>query len=191
MLESNVKQYYRQHDCSRIAQGDILRDLKFVITGRDDAQIEVFFPYVIVLSQDCDLEQGSKIFNLIKSPEQEISFNQFLHSVLYVPAFPAQTLREGTHLNKLFNIRTMRLTSDLWKPIVNNENPRYHYLPPFIDMQIPELMIDFKAYYSLSFHYFHQIYGDYYFASLNELFRENLSQRFANYLNRVGLPELK
>lgn len=190
MLKSKIESRYETHDCIRITQGDILRDISFVIIGEDDAVVELNYPYIVVLSQDCDLEQGNSLVSEDLECDGECKlFNQFLHSVLFVPAFPADTLRSGEHIIKLYKIKAQRLNSSLWGPVKNNENPRYHFLSSDQDFQIPDLVLDFKAYYTLSYKYFLSKHRKHYLATVNELFRERLSQRFSNYLNRVGLPE--
>lgn len=190
MLKSRINCYYAKHDCQRISQGDILRDFTFIIIGKGGNQLELKFPYIVILSQDCDLEHGSKLVPLqAASPETEpIEFNQYLHNVLFSPAFTTESIKSGQHLKDLFNITTKPIASDLMKPIKQNENPRYHKLISDLELQIPELIIDFKAYYTVQFNLFYESYKDHYLATTNELFRENLSQRFAFYLNRVGLP---
>ncbi|MCF6267610.1 MAG: hypothetical protein L3J57_13855 [Desulfuromusa sp.] len=189
MIKSSIKSLYRTHKSERVSQGDLFRDLKFFSIGKDGEKYEVVFQYAIVLSQECDLDHGYKILDQKKDGE-ELKFNQYLHSVLFAPAFPAEILRSGEHLKGLYNIVSDRINSTSYKIVKNNETPRYHYLPAWADLQVPELIVDFKAYYTLPFEYFYQIYRNHYLASINELFRENLSQRFGNYLNRVGTPEL-
>lgn len=191
MLKSKIESQYETHDCSRISQGDILRDVNFVVIGEDEVAVELNYQYIVVLSQDCDLEEG----NGLVSPDVKCEgscklFNQFLHSVLFVPAFPSENLRSGEHVELLYKIKAQRLSSDLWKPVKKNQNPRYHLLSADIDHQIPELVIDFKAYYTLPYEYFLSKHKEHYLATVNELFRERLSQRFSNYLNRIGLPDL-
>lgn len=191
MLKSKIESWYETHDCNRISQGDILRDISFVIIGEGDVEIELSYQYVVVLSQDCDLKEGNTLVSGELGCEDSCKlFNQFLHSVLFVPAFPAELLRSGEHLKSLYQIKAQRLNSSLWKPITKNQNPRYHFLPSDVDYQIPELAMDFKAYYTLPFKYFLSMHKKHYLATVNELFRERLSQRFTNYLNRIGLPEL-
>lgn len=77
-----------------------------------------------------------------------------------------------------------------WKKICQNETPRYHYLNRYEPFEIPDLVLDFKRYYTVSREYLYDIYNEVYLASLGGLYREDLSQRFANYLSRIGLPEL-
>ena len=57
-------------------------------------------------------------------------------------------------------------------------------------MQIPDLILDFKHYLTVPFDLLSRFHGTCYLASVSELFREDLSVRFASYLSRVGLPEL-
>ncbi len=145
MLKSKIDKYYVQHNCERIAQGDILRDFSFFIIGKKNAQIELNFPYLVVVSQDCDLEQGSKINNSIESEDGTISFNQYLHNVLLVPAFPSEIIRNGEHLSDLYKIKTQKIGKKLWDKLKQNNDLRYHYLPQYNEFQIPDLLIDFKA----------------------------------------------
>lgn len=190
MLESKIKSHYETHSCKRITQGDLLRDVSFIISEGEELK-KLLYQYGIVLSQDCDLEQGSKI--TINSQENGASiteFNQFLPSILFLPAFPAETLREGEHLVDMYQVKSQRLNGNLWKPIVSNNNPRYHFLPAEIELQIPELVLDFKTYYTIPFKTIANMHKDHYLATVNEIFREGLSQRFANYISRIGLPEL-
>jgi hypothetical protein len=107
---------------------------------------------------------------------------------LFSPAFPSDIIREGKHLKDIFNIQTERISTYPFRIIKRNENPRYHMLTQFSELQIPELILDFKAYYAIPFDSFMENYKEHYLATTNELFREDLSQRFAFYLNRVGLP---
>ena len=149
------------------------------------------YQYGVVLSQDCDLEQGSKVTTAHYNNEESVTeFNQFLPSVLFIPAFPAELLRSGEHLVELYQIKTQKISTNLWKSLKSNNNPRYHFLPSEPSQQIPELVMDFKTYYTLPFRVISSQYKKYYLATVNEIFREGLSLRFANYLSRIGLPEL-
>jgi len=189
MLKSRIESNYEIHDCQRISQGDILRDMNFIVIGVDEKIIELEYQYIVVLSQDCDLEQANNlILEDIKCEDECRLFNQFLPSVLFVPAFPSDLLRSGEHIKSLYKIKAHKLNSNLWGPIKNNENPRYHFLHFDQERQIPNLVLDFKSYYTLSYEYFAGKHKEHYHATINELFRERLSQRFSNYLNRIGLP---
>jgi len=74
-----------------------------------------------------------------------------------------------------------------WKQILNNNHSRYHYLKEDKDKGIPELIIDFKHYYTIHIEVLYNS-EDKYLCSLDDLYKEDLSQRFASYLSRIGLP---
>ena len=111
-------------------------------------------------------------------------------SILLCPAYPADKLREGNHLSflglKMSRIGKTKSTS--WKTLKHNDNPRYHFLNKSELTDLPELVIDFKRYYSVSRDYLYEIYNNCYSISLNELYREDLSNRFFNFQSRIGLP---
>jgi hypothetical protein len=188
MLKSKINNIYEKHDCQRICQGDILRDVSIkIVEDIDNKVIELFFPYIVIVSQDCDLENSK-----YKVPSETEQFNnQFLPSIIFLPAFPEETVREGKHLEKLFNVVQAKINSDLWKPIKKNHNERYHYLSRFSNLQVPDLIIDFKTYFTAPTKYFSQFYENHYLATVNELFREELSQRFSYYLSRIATPAFK
>jgi len=98
MLESKISKLYERHNCSRICQGDILRDFEIIekIIGKDREVLSktLKFNYIVILSQDCDLEQyfdptnrkKEKRFENNKEVEIEI-FNQYLTKYNFVTCF--------------------------------------------------------------------------------------------------------
>jgi hypothetical protein len=184
---------YIRHVEDRLCQGDIVRDIRLVTWAEqtadsDNIQItEKEIPYGVVMTQDCDLEQDKQNRSSAESKNQD----KFLQSVLLCPAYPAADIRAGTHLSDE-NLVMERLNSDRWKVVKGNNNARYHYLPEHPDYQIPESVIDFKHYFtvprekiSTTLKLQRRI------GSVGELFREDLSLRFAQYLSRIGLPDLR
>lgn len=199
MLKSNIKSPYKKHRSIRIYQGDLLRDFVFYTAnpGRKKKNSKIIeltkieFPYVIVLSQDCDLEWCFKRKDTIEIEGRKlIQDNQFLPNVLILPAFPIDSLIDGNHLKDEFGIIQKHIDRKQRKIIIQNKDERYHYLPRNMDYQIPKLIIDFKIYYHVSREYLKQEFRNYYFATVNELFREKINQRFSSYLDRIGLPDL-
>ncbi len=185
-MKSKIDNIYRRHKTDRICQGDILRDYKYPERIlREDGKIKVKYrkiPFLIVLTQDCDLDRDHK--NHIEDNETQ---DKYLQHILVCPAYEAEKLKNGKHLEKL-DLKMEYQNKVKWKVIKNNDNPRYHYLDEYLNFQIPELAIDFKHYYSIPRDLLYSDIKEHYLASLNELFRESLSQRFAYYLSRVGLP---
>lgn len=188
MLKSKIETQYEKHDCSRVCQGDILRDFKFSIIEEDGKVIEISFPYIVILSQDCDLEQRLKE-EIIEDKPTYKKCNSYLPNILFIPAFPSENLKTGVHLEEVYFIIQDTKGKDLWKPIKNNNNERYHFLSSYNNFQIPDLVIDFKLYQTIPISTFIKVYNNHYLASVNELFREDLSHRFTHYLSRVALPE--
>lgn len=191
--KSLIECRYRTHTKERIVQGDILRDLTFFEwNGFQYEALEEFklkkrkLPYLAILSQDCDLEWDFKNRNEVDMEDQD----KFLQSVLVCPAYVAEEVRGGTHLAEL-KLKMKRFNSDLWGKVKINSDPRYHYLKKDSDYQIPDLVVDFKHYYTIRRDVLYELYQNHYLASLNELFREELSHRFSFYLSRIGLPDFK
>lgn len=193
-MTSNIKSTYRILDCDRIHQGDVLKDFSFIQLLGDietDNIKNIDFKYLVILSQDCDLE-GAKSFQdkLMDKKEGEIiNGNKFLPSILVAPLFEDEKLNEGTYLShlkfKMDNKGSEHRTK--WKDIINNNNPRYHYLGNF-DENSNNYIVDFKIFYTVPYEYIFKRFEDCYYKSLNELFREDLSNRFFNYQSRIGLP---
>lgn len=186
-MKSKIDCLFIKHDGSRICQGDLLRDIEFNYVKNSSEVEEIYLQYSVIISQDCDLEQFQN-----KYEEVEIGdvFNQYIPNILILPAFPATSLKEGNHLSDLYNYKQDRINSSDWKLVKANRNDRYHYIKGDVDQQIPDLVCDFKHFFSLSFSLLKEQFGIKYLSSMSELFRESLSQRFTNYISRIGLPVL-
>lgn len=192
-MKSNINSQYRLNNGERILQGDILKDINIPIF---DGELNIIkSEYAVIISQDCDLNQdfSSNEQYLKENPSDEKKShlnNKMIPSILVCPAYPAEQLREGNHLS-FMDISMSRISSPKktpWKNIIQNETPRYHYLDSSTEFNVPALVIDFKRYYSLSRDYLYAAYSNCYFISLNELYREDLSNRFHHYHSRIGLP---
>ncbi len=51
-----------KEDIERVSQGDIIRDVEYIESAKIDKEgiveiSKIIFPFVVVLTQDCDLEQ--------------------------------------------------------------------------------------------------------------------------------------
>jgi len=205
-MKSRINSHYIKYDCKRICQGDILRDFDYPswvsitlnLDGKKIAKVsKIKFPYVVILSQECDLEkdfENRSILNQnlgeVEDLDQEAKQDKYIPSILLCPAYLAESLKEGKHLAEL-HLKMDRKNKDKWADIKNNEVPRYHYLQNDASLQIPLLTIDFKHYFTIPRDELYKVFKDHYIGTVNELFREALSQRFAFYLSRIGLPELE
>lgn len=181
---------YKKKDEKRVCQGDIFENVPYRLYLVDDNELkinEIILPFLVVLSQECDLLWDFE--NREKLGTDYSNHDKFLQSVLVCPAYLGESFRSGDHLKDL-GLKMQNWNTDLWKNIKQNKNERFHYLPINEELKIPELIIDFKHYYTLNRS---EIYAkpDSYKVSLDILFREDLSRRFANYLSRIGLPVIK
>jgi hypothetical protein len=70
---------------------------------------------------------------------------------------------------------------------MDNEIPRYHYLN-FSENDMPELIVDFKHFFTINRDLLYKNI-DSKLCSLDDLFKEKLSQRFSQFISRIGLPE--
>ena len=149
MFQKETDSPYWKHDGERVYQGDILRDVSLVVMkssdeAEDDYIIEeITIPYVVVFTQDCDLNEDFK--NRGKISEKQ---DKYLGSILVCPAYQAEFFREGKHLEK-FKLTMEKWNSVRYQPILKQNNIRFHYLKGYQPFQIPELIIDFKHYYTI------------------------------------------
>lgn len=181
------------------SQGAIYRDVEVVpsalpelSSGGSDLTSWVL-PYVVVLSQECDLQQDSKSrTNLPREPDEQKQMEQrdkLVYSVLVSPAWAAAPFREGNHLRE-FGTMLKRKNTDAYDLIKKNKDARYHYLAGWRELQVPEAVVDFKHFFTIPTETLREQYGNvtHYIARLVCPYREDLSQRFGAYLARVGLP---
>ena len=181
----------RRSGSSRLAQGDIIRDVQQIEYAAERSG-ELFistlaFPAVIVLTQDCDLEQD----NSVRWPRvgANASNDKLLLSVLVAPLYNVEHVYTGTHLDAIG--RTAQPINRNRSPgsnLRNNETPRYHYLDLGEQVPIPPSVIDFKHYFSVNVEQLRRHKPSAFVCQLSSLYREDVSQRFAAYLSRIGLP---
>ena len=197
MLESNIQERYAKHSLSRLCQGDLFVQLPlnlFVSNSEGGAVVEYTFPYAVLVSQDCDLEQEFrarlKQETAAANGTPPPPFSSFQPNVLVLPAFRDELLHQGIHLKEIYGVTAPKLDRDIWKRVVSNNDERYHTLEEARSLNIPQLVIDFKTYLSVPKENLEKLLADHYVATINELFRENLAIRFANYMSRIALPEL-
>ena len=181
---------YEKRQNDRINMGDILTDIEYKILQKNDkeiTEITITYPYSVVLTQDCDLEQDYDSRNT--SVEERKNEDKFVHSILLCPIFNADEFKSGEHLSEL-GINGEIWCSDLWKPIKKNIHKRFCYIKKDENTELPDLIIDFKNFFTLSRDYIYDTYEEKHLTSVRNLFREDISNRFAHYISRIGLPRL-
>lgn len=163
--------------------------VEYVAQHGDSIEISrLTFPLATVLTQDCDLEQDYRVrWSRQVTPNKD----KQLFSVLVAPLYNAEHVYAGEHLNGLDPPMTMQPISKAKTPgrnLRNNETPRYHYLEFPEDVPIVPSVIDFKHYFSVSVEYLKMQKRTQFVCRLAELYREDVSHRFASFLARIGLP---
>lgn len=177
---------YRPSDVAGpLRQGELLTDLRRHVidaaTAVEDQPIvnRVTYPFVVVVSQDCDITQQGRTV-----PGGAIS----LPSILLIEVTTAVLLRGLKDIN-----------SDSWKLVRSNREERYHFLQVITPAQdalnqgLGELGVDFKRYFTVPTDEFYCLIAGGLATRrcvLNSPYLEHLCSRFANYLSRVALPEL-
>lgn len=192
MAETIVKVF--KETSSIINQCDIFKNVEFIEYVKEvDSVIEVskiIFPKVIVLTQACDLLQDHNARKRNKSDELA-NQDKFLISVIVAPLYNFEDFRLGEHLSQIgLNMQNMgRRSKSKCGNIIQNEDKRYHYLNFDDNVPITECVIDFKHYFTVNINYLDSIYKEQYICSIDSLYRELISQRFSNFLSRIGLPD--
>lgn len=173
----------------RIRQGDVISDVDLVESfieknGYFETSL-ITYPLAIVLTQDCDLEQDSRCWS--RRPSGKPNEDKFLVSILLAPIYNFEQVRLGQHLSRLERT-TQIMGGEIRKSVMRNQNQRYHFLQFPESLQLVDSLIDFKHYFSVEPEYLRRLRKRNYVTSLASIYREDVSQRFANYLSRIGLP---
>jgi hypothetical protein len=176
---------------SRIQQGDILRNVEYLESITEKAgNIEITkinFPLVIVLTQDCDLALDYK-YRFKK--KDGANHDKFLFSVLVAPLYNADHFFSGTHLELLNqNMQPITKKKSPGEFILKNDNPRYHFIEFPNNIPIVPSVIDFKHYFSVNVNYLKNKKKVDFVCKVSELYREQITLRFSNFLSRIGLPD--
>lgn len=191
---------YLQLEKKELQQGDILRGINFQYSSSkkgEDAQIHLAFPfpYAVVLTQACDLEQHyanlqRKAVNEEGGEAVSCDDDKILDTILVCPAFPHEAFLKGDHIEgrQMSNFQNAEGRKSTYNKLQSNDSlNRFHYFEA-LDKVLPELVIDFKKFHTVPIDILEDTYQETYLVSLRELYRERLSQRFSNYLSRIGLP---
>lgn len=184
----------------RINQGDIYRDVEYIenieIINNEIKISKIVFPLVVVLTQDCDLQQDSAYrIEEINTPNND---NKKLLSVIVAPLYNEEMFLAGEHLNDNETI-TMKMVpipkygkkkkiTTAYNNLINNETPRYHHLSFSNEINIVDSVIDFKHYFSVNIDNLMRKKESNFVCKISELYREDVSKRFAFFLSRIGLP---
>jgi len=180
----------KKEPLARICQGDVLRHVEYIeYVAEKSGVIEVskiVFPLVIVLTQDCDLEQDNRDRQVEQPPRNQ---DKWLLSILVAPLYNAEHVYDGEHLSELnMTMEPVKRSRTPQKYLKTNQRLRYHYIEFPEEYRIAPSVIDFKHYFAVNARYLQAARQKHLVYSVPPLFREDISHRFAAYLSRIGLP---
>jgi hypothetical protein len=166
-------------DARELRQAEIISGLSQFEFDPDTRQaVEIQMPHGIVLAQDCDLLRDYEAELGKKTP----ILNGVLIYEIELASEARRALQQGIS----------------WQPVTQNINERFHHLPAVprecdaLNVGLPELLIDFRRYFTLSVK---EIYrqcerknGASRRCRLETPYREHLQNRAAFYFQRIALP---
>ena len=175
----------------RVCQGDIYRDIAFIEYAVERKGViefsQIVFPLVVVLTQDCDLEQD---YRVRWSRRKATNHDKKLFSVIVAPLYNAEHVYKGEHLSELsMTMASINKSKTPGEFLRKNEIPRYHFLAFPEGIPIVASIIDFKHYFTVNVEYLKRNQKSKFVCRLGPLYREDLSQRFSGFLSRIGLPD--
>lgn len=176
----------------RISQGDVYKDVEFLEYAIEKSGIveisKIVFPLVMVLTQDCDLNFDYKLrWARVKKPTNQ---DKKLFSVIVAPLYNFEHVLIGSHLEELgMKMASIEKDKTPGKNLVQNKNPRYHYLKFPRNAKIPSMVVDFKHYFTVNIEYLKKHKSKHFICQISPLYREDVNQRFASFLSRIGLPD--
>lgn len=174
----------------RVCQGDIFKNIEYIeYAVEKEGKIEIskiVFPLIIILTQDCDLAQDH-IFRW--GEEKKKTQDKYLLSSLVAPLYNVEHILKGEHLKELGLDMQVFDSKTKINNLRINEIPRYHYLEFTPEIPIVPSVIDFKHYFTVNILYLLKIKKGNFVCKVSELYREDISQRFASFLSRIGLPD--
>jgi hypothetical protein len=188
-VPNEVAIYERLDVDGSLRQGEILANVVHVrmdihTIGTDKPAIApIQYPYAIVVSQDCDLEQD---FNA-RQPEGA-EYNK-IPCVMFCEVQEAHLFRPQ---------HGGRLNSDAWGRVETYQDERYHYLASIpaavlgIDAPLGPFGVDFKRYFCIPtdevYHRLTLVDEMTRLCRFTSPFLEHFSLRFAHFQHRVALP---
>ena len=178
----------------RICQGDIYKNIEYLEYATENCGIveisKILFPLVLVLTQDCDLQQD---YNYRLNEQSSSSQDKYLLSVLVVPLYNIEHFDVGEQLSEIgLKMAQFPRKGDATdnKRLKQNEIPRFHYLDFPEDSELVSSVLDFKQYFAVDIKYLNSISKSNFVCKISELYREDISHRFSSFLSRIGLPNI-
>lgn len=178
----------------RFTQGDFYKDITIIedMTEEPDkiCLYEINYPLSILLNQDCDLNSDKRSKQNNQNGDTKKNHDKEILWLIFAPVYIFAQFQIGEHMLDVEMSMSRIEDKSLLNKIKQNEIPRFHFLKFREEEKNPEMIIDFKHFFTVSNRSFSEKRVSHFEFTLEPLFREFLSQRFAFYLSRVGLPDI-
>ena len=177
-----------------ISQGDIFQNVRYAYIDFEDDEkvniVELEFPLAIIISQACDVRFMDEL-----QAKRSGKITKFMPSILLCPIYDESTLKKAKHIDEITLKNILELTNDIFfysKDVHVTKNDlhyRYHALNVTMNKKvlIQDMIIDYKHYFSVPIKYLFENKSNR-IASLEPIFAEQITLKFANYLSRVAIP---
>ena len=177
-----------------VQQGDIFKNVKYIFDFKQTEDsieiVELTFPYVLIVSQSCDMLHASRLISNEIHSESKLMF-----SVLAVPMYERETIISGEHLKELcddkiidFKINSPFITDEDKKVIKDGFHYRFHEIYFSDDWKIPDSIIDLKGFFTLNLTTVNQL-KEQRIGRLNDWSSQQIVNKMSAFLSRIGLPE--
>ncbi len=177
----------------RLRQGEFYSNIDIIESFSDGKKSifidEINYPLCILLNQDCDLNSDFRSRST-KDDELKRNNDKDILWLIFAPVYVFAQFLQGDHLSDLGMKMSRFEDNTLILKILQNEIPRFHFLKFEEKEKLPEMIVDFKHFFTKSNLSFLKDAKKKLEFSTKPLFREAISQRFAYYLSRIGLPEI-
>jgi len=176
--------YYNDSSIDFISQGDIFKDVTITNIKGNWGVITTTFPYIIVMTQQCDLMSDFAERN------NSARSNDWAHllNILCCPAYPLDSFQRWDHI---LNIRRKPFNQGEINKVIGNNEARYFFLPKSQKSWITSaIILDFKLFVTIDRNELYGLKTNNYISSIEELFREQVMQKFSHYISRIWVPEL-
>lgn len=184
---------YRPANPGIIEQTAILRDVKLpevhVAEGEQAKASLTPFPWIVVLTQDCDLELDrlARTGQSAAEGKPPVSKDKVLRSILLCPAFVQDHVTAGRYVAGAKEWRGKELDM-----LVKNRHERFHVLPADSSFVTDSLALDFKLIVAAHPEYLERWVINNPSSAVAVLvspYKERLMQRFVNYFGRIAEPD--
>lgn len=177
-----------------LLQGDVFKDVKYMYVDSEDDEkiylIELEFPYAIIVSQACDVYFMSKL-----QKERGGKVTKYMPSILMCPIYNKALFKVAKHIKDIgiqqdlaIEIETL-YNSNHEKIIENGAHYRFYTFDIQVDHcdVMSNAILDFKHSFSVPTSYLLSNISNRLF-SLDTIFAEQITLKFATYLSRVAIP---